>query len=355
MRGLVLLFAASAYATSSCERYSIHLEGWNGNTLTISSCTDEVITSVSLEGAVGDLCLPDLDPFNSFIVTVSDSSSKSGEVTWEIFDGESIVLNGGEAQTVSYLCLSSTPQPTWEPTPEPTPLIGCESGYTLRMVDTYGDGWNGNELIVATCDGSVQFTATLSNGRLGYTCFPDIGALSEGGYTIYVGHGRWPEEVQWDVLYGEEIVLSGSAPHGYDFGCGVTFTPEPTPTSEPPQPCQNVDVEVTCNVLAALGECDSIAPLVYPMETKVMPVPYQYIHNLCPFSCGCCSFGDSCACNNNKKIHEVAWQYGVGWIRSCQQALNYVSCDNRMFGSLLKENCPCECGVAPVPTPIPEV
>jgi hypothetical protein len=87
-----------------------------------------------------------------------------------------------------------------------------------------------------------------------------------------------------------------------------------------------------CLVLALSGGCDVADP-----DTRVRG------KEMCPFSCGCCGSSDDCICDDDDSAHLVARAHGYGWITSCKKALKYVSCSNPVYGSLLRQHCPCSC------------
>ena len=89
------------------------------------------------------------------------------------------------------------------------------------MYDSFGDGWNGNNLTFADSTGAIFFTTTLPSGSSGTDsiCIPD------GCIIVTCDGGAWQGEVSWDILDSTgAIVLSGGAPYnGYlgtcIFGC----------------------------------------------------------------------------------------------------------------------------------------
>ena len=95
------------------------------------------------------------------------------------------------------------------------------SPHTINMYDSFGDGWNGNNLTFADSTGSIFFSTTLSSGSSGSDsiCIPD------GCIIVTCDGGAWQGEVSWDILDSTgAIVLSGGAPYnGYlgtcIFGC----------------------------------------------------------------------------------------------------------------------------------------
>jgi hypothetical protein len=69
---------------------------------------------------------------------------------------------------------------------------------TVVMRDSYGDGWQGNMLFVGE---QVVSLADSSSGQV-TMCLPF------GVYYPYACGGRDPEEVSWDILQGDEVLVS---------------------------------------------------------------------------------------------------------------------------------------------------
>lgn len=68
--------------------------------------------------------------------------------------------------------------------------------YTLQMVDSFGDGWNGNYLTVSL-NGNYVHTITLNSGSNGVDYF----GANHGDLVriLYHNAGRWPEEVGFSI------------------------------------------------------------------------------------------------------------------------------------------------------------
>jgi len=70
------------------------------------------------------------------------------------------------------------------------------------------------------------------------------------------------------------------------------------------------------------------------------------VRDICPLSCGCCTRGDECVCDDDEGLRKfVKNRYGFH-IPSCKVALQYVCCDNRFFGPYLEKYCHCSCSHA---------
>ena len=88
----------------------------------------------------------------------------------------------------------------------------CVTGETLtiQMEDSYGDGWNGNDLNIN------GLSYTIENG---YTATQDFCYDSNSCYIVTCDGGTWQEEVSWTIVSssGEEIAIGG-APFEGEFG-----------------------------------------------------------------------------------------------------------------------------------------
>ena len=92
----------------------------------------------------------------SYFVSVT-SGSYPEEVTWELEDAAGAVLYEGIAPFSGMMCLG-------------------DARYTLTMLDSYGDGWNGADFLLLTTAGEITVTQTLNSGGRGE------GAVNVGDY-----------------------------------------------------------------------------------------------------------------------------------------------------------------------------
>jgi len=106
------------------------------------------------------------------------------------------------------------------------------------MLDTYGDGWNGNSLEIYACDGETKLAGnfTLDSGVSG----TDAVCLTQDVDLIYVvvGGGSYPSEISWSVETPSGEVISGAGEEAstYDETCVTAASsrfPSPLPTPMP--------------------------------------------------------------------------------------------------------------------------
>ena len=131
----------------------------------------------------------------------------------------------------------------------------CLTGETLNisMLDSYGDGWNGSNLVVN------GISVTLNTGSSGseVLCFDS----SEGCVEVNVSEGSWPAEVSWTIsdASGQEL-LSGGAPFTGEFNCDVQVSGCTDPSA-----CNyNASAELddgSCAELDECGDCGGDGPL----------------------------------------------------------------------------------------------
>jgi hypothetical protein len=97
----------------------------------------------------------------------------------------------------------------------------CTSGETLviTMSDSYGDGWNGNNLVV---NGTSLTIGSGSSGS-GVVCYDS----AAGCVDVTCDGGSWQQEVSWEISDADgNVLLSGGAPFVGAFGaegCGPVY------------------------------------------------------------------------------------------------------------------------------------
>ena len=88
---------------------------------------------------------------------------------------------------------------------------------TLTMIDSWGDGWNGNYFVMTdVMTGTVAFNSTC----IGYLTL-ESGCLPDGCYDITVDGGTWQSEVSWNLDDGTGAITSGFAPYAGQITVGT--------------------------------------------------------------------------------------------------------------------------------------
>ena len=87
-------------------------------------------------------------------------------------------------------------------------MEGFEGMVTIEMIDSYGDGWNGNELTIVDDGNNTLYSTTLPSGHQGSEMIELIGGRT---YTVNVGGGQFMSEVSWEIRAVGEILASGEA------------------------------------------------------------------------------------------------------------------------------------------------
>jgi len=129
-----------------------------------------------------------------------------GFTDWQVFSAESgtnCILGCMDMTALNYDVTATISDTT-------ACLFCTDNFYNLTMIDSYGDGWNGNSFVINQIGGVAGDTATLASGSLGdaYFCLPD------GCYDISWINGSYMGEVSWlltDIL--GDTILTGGAPY----------------------------------------------------------------------------------------------------------------------------------------------
>merc|ERR1711871_1267805 len=180
------------------------------------------------DAEVADFCL-EHDLSTGYWITV-DGGSFQGEVSWSLLDENGVVqLEGGapyssssgcevlgciDASALNYDSLANTDDGSCQ---------YCEhsTDWEFHMVDSWGDGWNGNVATVTDCEGNVIVEATIEYGDAEVADFCLEHDLSTG-YWITVDGGNYQGEVSWSLLDENGVVqLEGGAPYSSYTGCEV--------------------------------------------------------------------------------------------------------------------------------------
>ncbi|MGB1075477.1 MAG: hypothetical protein ACPGYK_04750 [Flavobacteriales bacterium] len=247
------------------EMYDAFGDGWSGGNsgsmggYEVTTIDGTVVASGTLEDAVYQvdednfegpefgLDVTCLDPgCYNFVFTAADVWSE--EQSWTITDGVNEILSGapaGNSVVESYpfglgdaicgctddfacnydpaadndngtceyeTCAGCTDETACNYDPESTIDDGsCNYGVpvTIDMNDSWGDGWNGNELVITDLDGNVIIQTTIPDG----SSLVETYCVEPGCYYVSMIEGSFTTEVSWTIsgIFGGAI--SGGSPY----------------------------------------------------------------------------------------------------------------------------------------------
>ena len=192
---LCLLF--SVYSFGQCD-YTLKMmdsfgDGWNGNSIDV--LVDGVVVLDDATLADGSEALVTFQVNTGAEVTTiwNGGGSFASEISYEILDNDGNLAATGNsaANVVSGQCIAVCP------------VISCS--YTLNLLDSWGDGWNGNSIDVLVDGVEALDNVTLADGSQGTETF----AVSEGAdiTTVWNGGGSWANEITYEILDTDGTVV----------------------------------------------------------------------------------------------------------------------------------------------------
>ena len=195
-------------------------DGWNGNILNIL-VDGEPFNQYTLSSGYSEevnLCIPNSTYCVELIV---EEGGWPEEVSWELFDNNEVLLSGGSPFNIDFYENCPIYGCTDEDAINFDPIATSDDGscclgdfYTVLLEDSYGDGWNGNTLIIN------EFELELEDGseQQEIICLPN----SLDCFNVVCDGGDWQEEIDWTIFNSDgTIVLTGGAPYNDCFldGC----------------------------------------------------------------------------------------------------------------------------------------
>ena len=95
---------------------------------------------------------------------------------------------------------------------------------TIRLFDSYGDGWQGAEMVITDSSDNVVFNGTVTTDYTNVNSSPDGSELivtdwplNDETYTVTVSADDFPSEVSWEIEVGGTVVLSGGDDETHTF------------------------------------------------------------------------------------------------------------------------------------------
>jgi hypothetical protein len=158
-----------------------------------------------------------LAPGDSFALTPSTTAIQVGSTASASgIDYVTVTIGGGGAPNPAP---APDPAPAPNPAPAPSPSPNNCEKFVVQMFDSYGDGWNGNTLVIKPRPPpppppAQERSYSLQNGH-SYTS--QEFCLDPGCYDVTCDGGAWKSEVSWKLKkVGGGVKLSGGAPFDGD-------------------------------------------------------------------------------------------------------------------------------------------
>ena len=191
----------SVYSFGQCD-YSLKMmdsygDGWNGNSIDVLVDGVVVLDDITMASGSEEIVTFQVTTDSDVTTLWNGGGSWAYEVTYEVLDNNGDVAGSGaenvniESGMITAVC----------------PIIECS--YTVNMMDSYGDGWNGNSIDVLVDGVVVLDDLTLASGSAGSETF--IVAEGSDVTTIWNGGGSWAYEVTYDILDTDGIVVGSGA------------------------------------------------------------------------------------------------------------------------------------------------
>ena len=178
-------------------------DGWNGNSIDVLVDGIVVLDDATIADGFEELETFQVNTGAEVTTIWNGGGTFASEISYEILDNDgNIAATGNSAANVeSGQCIAVCP------------VISCS--YSLNLLDSYGDGWNGSTMDVLVDGVAILDDVTLATGlSQGIETF----AVSEGAdvTTIWNGGGVWDSEISYEILDTDGAVVGtgGNAPNG---------------------------------------------------------------------------------------------------------------------------------------------
>ena len=186
---LMALLCFTLFSYSQCDYTLVMIDsygdGWSGNTIDVLVDGTVVLEGETLlDGSTETIAFSVTTGADVTTVWYGDGTW-GGETSYIIYDNNGAIAGDGSennivAGTITAAC----------------PIIECN--YSLRMIDSYGDGWSGNNIDVLV-DGTVVLEReTLVDGAEEIVAFSVIDGADVT--TVWYGDGTWGGETSYEIL-----------------------------------------------------------------------------------------------------------------------------------------------------------
>lgn len=281
-------YACDCSAPRACSAtYSLSMnaettEGWQGSFWEWHARNGALLgTGTLAEGTEGstELCTF-RNSFECYELFVNDLGDHQEECTWRIAETNEpgVVLSHGRAPGFATLCTDDL----------------CDATLLIiELHDSAGDGWNGNELQIYSCDGiSLIPGLSMAKGHYNNTFTQCVGTSSSGYFIVVTGGISGDNEISWRVSRKDDVYIIAEGGALFAGGTCETNPSLDNGATSCNQPC----LDSTCDAIDATygfydGVCDYYGS---NLEARTS-------------SCNC----SSCMCLQGNESNECARSYTV--------------------------------------------
>ena len=203
----ILLSTISFSSFSQCD-HTVRLtdtygDGWNGGTVTISvnGVAVPALTNLTMATATAGPEDFTFSASSSDVITVTETAAGTWptEMRVEVLDGTALTI------TTSH-------DPVVAPGTDGTAACPVVCDHTLRLTDTYGDGWNGGTITVSVngVDVPALTNVSMATATAGPEDFTFSASTGDVITVTETAAGTWPTEMRAEILDGSAVTVTAS-------------------------------------------------------------------------------------------------------------------------------------------------
>ena len=207
----------------------------------VSWSSDMALDEITVDDGIPAGCTDTLADNYDALALVDDGSCIYTGCTDPLAGNYWSLANNDDGSCEYYGCMDPAAD-NYDPSATVDPNNECcyDNYLYIEMFDSFGDGWNGNDMTITDVFGNVVFVGGNSTGFTSGTFHDGYACLANGCFNVNISGGSWASEISWQITrpstgdtlnYAQAPGVQGSGDFQLEVGANACATGCTDPTA----------------------------------------------------------------------------------------------------------------------------